>query len=223
MDKIVKRISLEQFKTRFPVTYPSLKDGKIVYVDSNVLAVSPNANYGLIPLSVNENICGSYSTFTSEMWGEYKNKTLDYKTLESWFLEFKNYYNIINSSSCSAYKSAVEYYNAITEHSGTEISSFEELDALHKKRGGDKFYQWLSTHYFISLNFKAIYNEAKSNGCSLTISHGEWLECISNLNTDIMYYPDVLEFLGNMKRWMTLYGDDCSIYDDCCECVKYKK
>ena len=91
MKRIAYTIPLEDFKTRYPLTYPSINDGDMSYIHVGDPSFNGNANYNMIPLGVNESICGPYSGFTKEMGDRYEGKTIDYCTLKGWYIGFVKY------------------------------------------------------------------------------------------------------------------------------------
>lgn len=214
---ITKTISLEQFKTRYPLCYPSLVGGEIQYLDTTS-ASTRTAFYDCIPLGVCEGITGNYSGFTQEMGEAYHGIVLFYHTLQEWFNEFRAYYKLIYSNECHGkFESASVYYKRTYPNISSDIGV--EMDKTFVKHGGDKFYNWLIDNYFVTLDF---YREYES--VSGTCSYDRWVEIIDNLPTPHMPYPEAVSFMTKMTEWYDLYSGDtqCNESEDCCECVDYR-
>ena len=218
METIKRKVSLEPLITRYPVCYPSIKDGEISLLTSDSLEALKNAYYGCIPLGINEEITGPYSGFTEEMSEAYSGSTIFCYTLQKWMNEFERYYSLIRSDVCHGeFENAVDYYS----RTYPEVYSLEEaerIDENFKRHGGDDFYNWLIDNYFIMLDLKNEYSSV-SGSCS----YDEWCEYVDNVGCDKMPFPAAVKFLGELSRMHELYsGKDCSIDDNCCECVDYK-
>lgn len=221
MEKINKTISLEQFKTRFPLTYPSLQDGQINWVTEQSLAIWPNANYGSIPLGINEEICGDYSGFTQEMHDLYHGTILNYKVLERWYIQFLDYYKLLSSNSCGDnYSSATQYYQSFNDNEVNQ--AYIDLDIQHQEHGGTSFYNWLTDNYFVCLHLDGLYQMAQLDGKDLAFTYSDWKKYVNNLGQSILYYPDALYLQKQLKTWQAKYNDvDCSDSQNCCECSQF--
>ena len=223
MQKITYEISLEDFKTRYPLTYPSILNGKYNFVTKQSLKMFSNANYNTIPLGIDEEICGTkYENFTEKMGELYGGKVISYIALKKWYNEFLNYYAMLYSNECHGpYSSATDYYNSIDRTASTDYSTYVKMDEDFNAHGGNKFYKWLTKFYFISLDFMNEYFIAIEDGIKLKKTPGEWLSCVNNLPNSIMYYPDVCEFYGTINTWHRKFSDSIS-EKDCCDYIKYK-
>lgn len=226
MQTIIQTISLEDFKTRYPLTYPSLKNGYLVFVDESSLKLFPNANYNTIPLGINEDVCGSggYYQFTPQMGDLYKGKVIDYITLQKWYKWFLAYYQLLYSNECHGpYSSATEYNNSVNTSSIND-STYMQMDVTFNEHGGERFYRWLSTYYFISLDFMNEYFTARDNdGIAFTKTPKEWLVCVNNLPNTIMYYPDICEFFAQIKKWYDEFKNITKIDKrNCCDYTLYQ-
>ena len=150
MQRISKKITLEQFKTRLPLSYPAIRNGKISFVNENSLKTSRNGNYNAIPFSLSENICGSFSMFTARMGEIYAGRVLPYKTIETWYTEFLQYYELIYHNQCDIpFSSATDYYSSIYDSNINDYAVYGQMDENHEEHGGDKFYRWIIDNYFI--------------------------------------------------------------------------
>lgn len=223
MQKIKHTISLEAFKTRYPLTYPSISNARYSFVEKQSLKMFPNANYNTIPLGIDENICGTkYENFTEKMGELYGGKVIDYITLDKWYREFLDYYALLYSNECHGpYNSATDYYNSIERTGRPAYASYAKMDENFNAHGGKKFYKWLTKYYFISLDFMNEYFVAVEDGLKLEKMAGEWLSCVNNLPNPIMYYPDVCEFYGIINTWHEKFSGDIT-EKDCCDYIKYK-
>ena len=225
MQKITHTISLEDFKTRFPLTYPSVTNGQYSFVTKQSLNQFSNANYNTIPLGIDEEICGTkYENFTPKMGELYGGKVIDYITLNKWYGEFLDYYKLLYSNECHGpYSSATHYYNSIDKTTQPAYAMYGQMDEDFNEHGGDLFYRWLTKYYFISLDFMNEYFVALDDGVEIKKSPREWLSCVNNLPNSIMYYPDVCEFYGIISVWNQKFSGSTSISDDdCCDYADYE-
>ena len=225
MQKITHTISLEDFKTRFPLTYPSVANGQYSFVTKQSLNQFSNANYNTIPLGIDEEICGTkYENFTHKMGELYGGKVIDYITLNKWYGEFLDYYKLLYSNECHGpYSSATHYYNSIDKTTQPAYAMYGQMDEDFNEHGGDLFYRWLTKYYFISLDFMNEYFVALDDGVEIKKSPREWLSCVNNLPNSIMYYPDVCEFYGIISVWNQKFSGNTSISDDdCCDYADYE-
>lgn len=228
MEKFYKKISLEPYTTRFPLCYPSLKDGELYYFDPYNHDIDELSNYGKLPLGINETtICAcdnsilSYYDFTQEMGENYTTRVLSFAVLQRWFTQMLEYRKKLYSDECHGkFNSMVDYY---TRNFGVEDDRDAiEADELYIKHGGDNFYNWLIKNYFILLD---LYDEYDRNTLLNTrFSYTEWVDVVKSIGTSIIYYPEALELYAKLKEWHKLYNDltDCSVVDKCCDCVDYK-
>lgn len=218
---------MEQFKTRYPLTYPAIKDGIESFVTNEMLTYNKNANYNSIPYGVNEKVCGEYSKFTTKMGELYGGQTLSYCTIERWYKFFKDYYNLIYYNTCNhPFSSATEYYITKNKTVGPDYYEYGQMDENFETIGGDGFYQWLSTNYFVSLDLRSEYFIAKeelSDKNVITKTYPEWMEIVSYYEEPIIYYPDAYDLFGEMSNLYGKYGANPNPFnvEDCCECNEY--
>jgi hypothetical protein len=229
MQKIYKKIALEPYKSRVPLVYPSIKDGKINYVTHGSIFQDNNANYNSIPLSVSEDICGSYSDFTELMGAWHEGELLPYTTIQEWYDEFNEYYDLLHSRSCKrVYTSAVEYYRDLEDKTGLSEMAYEDIDDNFNGHGGNQFYKWLNDYYFLLIDLRYEYNEAvkfyNNSPFKFNRTYTEFLECIENLDCQKYYYPDALELYSNVCLLYEKFGDKETYNneDDCCDYEYYK-
>ena len=220
MQRITKKITLEQFKSRLPLSYPAINDGKITFVNKDNLKVNINGNYNAIPLSLSENICGQFSTFTSRMGEEYGGSVLPYNTIKKWYTEFLQYYELIYHNQCNIpFSSATDYFVSIYGSDVNGYDAYSQMDENHTMHGGDKFYRWLIDNYFIILDFRNEYFKALDDGVDVSMSYPEWMGCLEELSTYIMSFPDVIEFYGELTD---LYVAKLNHTLNCCDVNKYE-
>jgi hypothetical protein len=229
MHKIQKTISLDTYKAKVPLIYPSIKDGKINYIDKSSISENKNANYGLIPLLVNEAICGGYSSFTESMANVYSEKTLSYNTLKEWYDEFNSYYDLLYSNVCKkVYANAIEYYDDLLSNSFEDKNEYETLDATFNEHGGSLFYKWLNDCYFGLLDLRHEYNEAitfyTNSPFHISRTINEWIECIDKLDCNKYYYPDAIALYAKVYLLYKRFGNNTEItnQEDCCDFEYYK-
>ena len=217
MEVITRKISLEPYITRYPVCYPSLYDGFMFYLQPNSNDALYFANYGRMPLGVNEASIGEpYSAFTTEM-GSYSGMTLSYQVLQRWFTEMLEYRNMLYNNPCHGkFDNMVDYY-------GGNFNNAQELDNTYNLHGGDNFYDWLINNYFVLLDLEdAYYKESEISEKYNT--YQEWFEVIANIGTSKITYPYALKLLAKLTEWHELYSDkegDCGEEEFCCDCVDY--
>lgn len=220
MQTIIRKVSLGPLITRYPVCYPSIKDGEITYLSPDSFDEIKNAHYGYIPLGVNGSVIGSYSDFTEEMGEAYNGMTISYYTLQKWMNEFEDYYRLIRSDECHGeFDNAVDYYER-TYPDGYDASEAERIDYTFRMHGGSNFYEWLIDNYFVMLDFIREYNNGNVIGCS----YSEWSEYVGNLGCDRMPFPAAVKLLGELERMYGQYSGttECVKTSECCECVYYK-
>lgn len=217
MQTLNKTISLEPLITRYPMCYPSIVDGEVSYYTPEDPESVKNAFYGKIPLGVNEDVCGTYDHFTSDiggtytgetMYDKYHEKTLDYYTLQKWMGEFEYYYSLLRSVECRGvpFSSATDYYES-THIDGTyDKDEAKELDTNFILHGGDGFYKWLINNYFIKLDLLGEYSE------EFACSYIEWQQYVDNIGRNYMTYPDVVKFAGKMNLWDNMYNTGEPVY-----------
>ena len=214
---ISKQISLEPFKTRYPVCFPSLRGGEIAFLTPTSGDTLTNAFYNCIPLGISEDITGPYSDFTNAMHEAYHNKVIFCHTLQEWMNDFRSYFKLIYSNVCHGIFDSAEDYYTRTYSSEMGCSIGQEMDITFNRHGGEKFYNWLIDNYFVTLDFYREYSSI-SGECS----YERWVEIVDNLPNSYMSYPEVISFLGKMGEWSKKYsGQACNTVDDCCECVDY--
>lgn len=224
MEHITKKILQEQFITRYPLTYPSIKDGRINYISESSLLTNRNANYGAIPLGVNEALCDSYGNFSSQMKANYEGKVLPYSLLASWYKDFKQYYELLYSNDCrTPYSSATDYCKSVYGEDFHDLDTYTQIDETIMEHGGEKFYKWLKKYYFISIDFKREYFVAKEDGIDITCTYTDWVSYVENLDNSTMYYTDVYNFYNKMMLWHSTFGEKPNIndYKDNEKCQEY--
>lgn len=205
MLRINKKIHLEQFKTRYPLTYPALKDGSLSLLNKSSLRHSNNANYATIPLGVNEAVCGSYSGFTDDMYTYYHTKTIDYKTLESWYKQFREYYDFLHNNPCgNSYSSATEYWISMesgrTESSATTYTQYIQMDEEFKRHGGSGFFKWLSSYCFLSLDLRYEYKLMESEGFDFSgVTFVDWDGIVDEIGSNVQYYPSIQKLYSRLR------------------------
>ena len=221
MEIISRKISLEPYITRYPVCYPSLDDGLMSYLKPNSLQAMSSANYGKMPLGINEeSIEMSYSAFTQEMHDAYHGIVLSYQVLQRWFKEMLDYKRMLYSNSCHGRFDSMENYyggNVIIDNNITA----RDMDERFKLHGGDNFYNWLIDNYFVLLDLENAYYE-KPEISEIYKTYGEWVDVMTHLGTSQLTYPYALSLLAKMSEWYSLYsGSTCSEEENCCDCVDY--
>ena len=228
MEKINRKISLEDYTARFPVCYPSLTNGELYYVIPNREITDNLSNYGRIPLGISEvsiysantSISG-YSAFTEEMGEAYSGDVLSFSVLQRWFTEMIQYRDNLYSNVCHGkFTNMVDYYSA--EFTGGDIIGAEDLDARYTLHGGDAFYEWLINNYFILLDLNFEYT--KNSAINEAFTYQEWFDIITEVGTSRITYPYALELLAKLSSWYELYHDkqsSCNTTDTCCDCVDY--
>ena len=221
MENISFKISLESYKSRIPLIFPSLIDGKVNYVLSTSLENRKNGNYGGIPLNLEPKIVGYLSNFTPEMAVKYGNyaKTFTYEEILEIFTFFQRYYSYIYSNE-SVYEDLQDYADSITNISENERESFVQMEKTFKEYGGVKFYKWLLDYYFGIIDFRFEYTTYYNQPVTL-----EWLKCVDNL-PPVLYYVDAYDFYQDISLMHDKFKDidniiKCANVDACCECAKY--
>lgn len=215
MQTIKKTVRMEEFITRFPVTYPSIKDGVVSYVyppgKEGSIMVRRNANYGLIPLGLNKNIYEACSGDTPSQYETtadiFENGALAYKTIENWFIGFNEYYSLLMGNDCrKIYESAEDYYNEVFgEDSTIDKALYIEMDAEFINHGGRGFYDWLRDYYFTSIHLIYDYDKYSQH---IGKSYTEWLDFVDGLDYTTLYYPDAYKLYGRLK-YLKDSGDCC--------------
>lgn len=244
MKSISLKISLEPYKARVPLIFPSIIDGEVAYVLSgSTIENRKNGNYGGIPLNVEPKIVGYLRRFTSEMAQKYGNyeKVFTYTELWEIFTFFQKYYSYLYSNE-TVYTDMQDYINNVKTFSESERDSLLDMDRVYKEYGGEGFYEWLLDYYFGILDFRLEYQKFFNK----TITD-EWSKCIEHLPA-IMYYVDAYEFYQKLSqmhdKYHELYDEyknrnsqineetedeeiepldiiNCRNADDCCECAEY--
>jgi hypothetical protein len=235
METISKKISLEPYITRFPLCYPCLYAGEVVYLDPDSNEAKYVANYGKIPLGVRLSDTsymtdGSYSALTEEYSAfteSYSARTLSYQTLQDWFITMIDYRSNLYSNSCHGkFENMTDYYKR-TYGDDYNSSYSEEQDFLYKSIGGDSFYKWLIDNYFITLDLYEVYDEITHPEITSVYSYEEWFDIVANIGTNRIYYPFALQLLGKMEVYHNEYSEtcetieDCKFVENCCDCVDY--
>lgn len=223
MKHISKIISLNDAKTLFPLTYPCVINGEVSYVTKENILKNTNANYGGIPLGVNENVCGDYNQFSDYMKREFAGKTLYYDTIHEWYKFFLDYKSRLQEGCQKPFASMKDYATTtlgITDN--RDLKSYLDMDTLFFQRGGDAFFDWLNKHYFVSLNLIQEYIDTQTEE-NYEHTYPEWLDMVNNYYTDILYYPDVNKLYAKFMKLDKLYRGYTNPRDseDCCECSYY--
>lgn len=225
MENISVKISLEPHKTRLPLIFPSIIDGKVNYVLSGTtLENRKNGNYGGIPLNLEPKILGYLNRFTPEMAERYGNyeKVFTYSEILEIFTFFQKYYSYIYSNE-SVYEDMQEYINSINITTEAEKASFLEMDKKFKEYGGNTFYRWLLDYYFGIIDFHLEYCDYY--GTPIAETPLKWLKSVNNLPSEL-YYVDAYEFYQKISQMHDKFKDidnvsKCSSIDACCECAEY--
>lgn len=223
METIVKQISLEPYITRFPVCWPSLKDGEVVYVNPYEINNNPLVNYGKIPLGINENVIHqSYSVFTTEMWNAYSGETLSYNTLQEWFTMMLSYRRVLSDNECHGKFESMKDYYENNYIKGGDLTYAQEQDELYMLHGGDAFYKWLINNYFILLDLEDAYDEEENPEITEAFSYPEWKEIILNCGGPLITFPSAVILLAKMSAFYEKFeGKECGDEEECCDCVDY--
>lgn len=224
MEILNKKISLEPYITRFPVCYPSLFNGEVNYLDPNSEEAVNLAQYGKMPLSINEDsIRQYYDDFTEDMGEKYGGKVLSYAVLQRWFTEMLEYRKMLYSNSCHGkFDNLVDYYTRT--YGGVDITNAQQLDEIYQSHGGDEFYRWLTYHYFVLLDLEDVYYSKSEIIRTDYPLYSDWCVVMMNLGTSKLTYPAAMRLYGKFSTWHELYSemkDECSTSDSCCDCVDY--
>lgn len=224
MEILNKKISLEPYITRFPVCYPSLFNGEVNYLNPNSEEAINLAQYGKMPLGINEDsIRQYYDDFTEDMGEKYGGKVLSYAVLQRWFTEMLEYRKMLYSNSCHGkFDNLVDYYTRT--YGGVDITNAQQLDEIYQSRGGDEFYRWLTYHYFVLLDLEDVYYSKAGIIRTDYPLYSDWCGVMMNLGTSKLTYPAAMRLYGKFSTWHELYSemkDECSTSDSCCDCVDY--
>jgi hypothetical protein len=247
MRTIHKKISLEQFKSRFPIAYPSYDNGNLSFIDSVTIRRHPNGNYGCIPVNLTNLL---YIAFSPNLWPQgFKTiygsscnndgKSLSYYTFHNIYLGFKNYYDLIYYKTCNyPFSSATDYFDNVIISNNTDKKEtsdvknqiypnrkdYIELDNLYgdngeKLYGGSGFYKWLTEWIFFNLDLRGKYIAANA-------TYDEWNDYLDYWETTELSYPDAREWLSWFKARSEKYSAytktyQCSAKTSCCDCVEY--
>ena len=141
MKSISLKISLEPYKARVPLIFPSIIDGEVAYVLSgSTIENRKNGNYGGIPLNVEPKIVGYLRRFTSEMAQKYGNyeKVFTYTELLEIFTLLQKYYSYLYSNE-TVYADMQDYINNVKTSSESERESMLDMDRVYKEYGGEGF------------------------------------------------------------------------------------
>lgn len=145
-------------------------------------------------------------------------KYLTYNTLHKWFVDFKNYYNLLRGGTKSiVYENAMEYYKYEIEPKTAEKEEiYKSYDDTFKARGGKEFFEWI-----IKNCFPTYYIPSKF---------------VDSLGCRYLYYPNALKLYSWLKTRHLKYSsmidkDDtfeslkvkCRQISGCCDCVEYFK
>ena len=218
MEVISRKISLEPYTTRYPVCYPSLDGGVVIYLQPNGNDAVYVANYGRMPLGIDEeSIDKHYSDFTQEMHDAYHDKVLSYQVLQRWFTEMIEYRRMLYNNPCHGkFSSMVDYY-------GGNFNNAQYFDNIYILHGGDNFYEWLIDNYFALLDLEDIYYKNVEISDKYK-TYQEWFDVITKVGTSKITYPYALQLLAKLTEWHELYSEDegrCADEEFCCDCVDY--
>lgn len=246
MKKIERTLSLEQFISRLPSVIPSYKDNnsKLFYFDEESLKRRNylyTSNYGMVPVNVSISgfTEGSYEDFDFCEFNEYNknNKKFSFYSLSNIYYFFKEYYNLLKKyGHCDrVYSSATEYYlceSANPKYSnqmkyGFDEETYLELDREFASYGGKVsattvevsnietivevedigFFKWMCERLIPTFIIPSEYKDY-------------W-------HRDVLYYPDVIKWLGWFKERVNTYKNkdisDCNTTTNCCDCEEYFK
>lgn len=222
MKHINKIISLEPFKTRLPLVYPAYKDGQVNYVNSSNIKVEPNANWGNIPLNINEYILGAkYSSFTTQMGAAYEGKTLTYEDIREWMNDYSEWLGYISEKGCGErYTSAVEYSDAKFGKEYYNRDYYVDLDTKVTLHGGKRFYTKMLDVYLRCVDLRTIDKPD-------TYSKAAWNNIINHWDSPILTYQVICSKSAWLYEIYEKYGDIKTIaeckgkqnYNDCVEYV----
>lgn len=225
MENVFVKISLEPHKTRLPLIFPSIIDGKVNYVSSgSTLEDRKNGNYGGIPLNLEPKIVGYLNKFTPEMAEKYGNyeKVFSYSEILEMFTFFQKYYSYLYSNE-SVYEDMQEYVNSVRVTTEGEKESLLEMDKTFKEYGGNKFYKWLIDYYFGMIDFHMEY--CNYHDISIGETPLKWIKCVEKLPS-VLYYVDACEFYHRIVQMHDKFKDidnisKCASIEACCECAEY--
>lgn len=222
MKHISKTISLEPFKTRLPLVYPAYKDGQVNYINRTNIKFEPNANWGNIPLNINETILGTkYSSFTTQMGTTYKDKTLTYEDIREWMNDYSEWLSYVSEKGCG------EQYENTTEYSDAKFGSeypnrdyFVDLDTKVTLHGGKRFYTKMLDVYLRCVDLRTIDKPD-------TYSKSTWNNVINYWESPIITYQVICTKVAWLYEMYNQYGDIKTLaeckgkenYDDCVEYV----
>lgn len=216
---VFRSIDMEGLRSRSASVYPAYdRDGNVIYFDEASVSGRNGeypSNYSLLPLDL---VFTSKDDFTLNPKGVYR---LSFPRVQDIFSFFRNYRHLLSGgSSCGlSYSSSTEFYkreasagdsgDTTPRHRfdddlpyGSNKENYDELKKRYDGLGGDKFYKWLSENVFPSFEIPLEYRDA-------------W-------NTERLYYPDVMKWMGWFsERSSYSEYEFCSASTDCCDCEKY--
>lgn len=208
MKHIKLKISLEQFRSRFPGSISAFMGEELWEFGINDGAYS---NYGLFPYSV--------------MWG---GRVVSYNTLNDWYHFLLKYVDILTKSHCATkYASAYDMYakqpnlyslqecnyldDKVSDICGTNGSLQSAQDALLK----------MAKFFPIFKLTEDVYNEVNIQTKYYANSFKEWISIwgSSTLNIESIFYW--MKWFDDNIQYETI--DNCEVSNNCCDCVKYHK
>lgn len=221
MKHISKKISLEPFKTRLPLVYPAYKDGQVNYINSTNIKLEPNANWGNIPLNINEGILGvKYSSFTTQMGASYEGKILTYEDIREWMNDYSEWLGYVSEKGCGEqYSSTAEYSDA---NFGTEYSNrdyFVDLDTKVTLHGGKPFYTKMLDIYLRCVDLRTVDKPD-------TYSKSAWNNVINYWESPVVTYQVICTKIAWLYEMYNRYGDiktlaECKGKENYNDCVEY--
>ena len=131
-------------------------------------------------------------------------KYLTYGTLHKWFIDFKNYYNLLRDGTKNlVYENAMEYYKYEIEPKTFEKEKiYKSYDDIFNSRGGKEFFEWVIKNcfpiYYIPSKF------VDSVGCGY-LYYPNALELYSWLKTRYLKYNKLLNYSD--KYTFTIEGE----------------
>lgn len=134
MKKIIKQISLEQFRSRMPsVIRATNSDGKCYEFSEDSFYSEPYTNYGMFPCDV-----------------VYGGERLTFSELTERFHFIEKYYDILNSGVCreEPYSSMTEYWEYEQGNAKYTQEECLDMDVTFEMYSGNAFYSYAVQNYF---------------------------------------------------------------------------
>ena len=145
MKKIVKQISLEQFRSRMPSVIQAFDgDGKSYDFIEDSFYSEPYTNYGMFPCDV-----------------MHKDERLTFSELTERFHFCEKYYDILKSGKCreTPYANMSEYWEYELGNSKYTQEECLDMDVTFETYGGKEFYDYASANYFPRFEIPIKYRE----------------------------------------------------------------